>query len=298
MNVDRRGFLKALAGLPLAVGAWAEAKRDVILCFDGSGPLDKWRRVLELGDRLRAATGTGSFTVFACGAQLVERMPGSTIGAGGSRAECDERLQLIQTAIQKGHELGNHTVRHKNGQKWSEQQWFDELGEFDRFAAEFFTDKGGKPYKPVGFRAPYLAWNPAMYQALERLGYLYDVSQVGDFTTQVGRIVVKGMPLYARDSGRKIGGMDYNWYIAGIHESEAERMLNRKAEQPDTEPVVISLHFSDYGHGSRNYFQVVSDFMVSVAKKGGYRFVSMIDHLRDTGTVAPARQVAGDASRG
>jgi hypothetical protein len=35
----------ALAGLPLAVGAWAEAKRDVILCFDGSGPLDKWRRV-------------------------------------------------------------------------------------------------------------------------------------------------------------------------------------------------------------------------------------------------------------
>ncbi len=280
MILDRRSFLKAMVAVPVALAQHAEAKTEVILCFDGSGPLEKWRRLHDLYDKLAEWSGCAHFTVYACGAQLVTKMPGSTIGAGGESKEVEERLQLIQSAIDKGHELGNHSVRHQNGGGWGFQQWFDELAEFDQFMGRFFVDREGRPYKPMGFRAPYLAYNDHMYRALEKLDYLYDVSQVGDFTKRIGRIVAKGMPMYVRDGGKRILGMDYNWYIDGITDAELERMLSRYAHSVKADHIVISLHFSDYGHGNRNYFQTVSDFLVSLAKKGGYQFVSMIDHLR------------------
>jgi peptidoglycan/xylan/chitin deacetylase (PgdA/CDA1 family) len=291
MDVDRRDFLKAVVAIPMALAQHVGAKTEVILCFDGSGPLDKWRRVLELYDKLAELTGSAHFTVYACGAQLVSKMPGSTIGAGGEGKEVEERLRLIQHAMDEGHEIGNHSVRHKNGRSWSVQQWYDELAEFDAYMARFFKDQEGKPYKPLGFRAPYLAVNDNMYRALERLDYSYDLSQVGDFTKKIGRIVAKGMPMYVRDGGKRILGMDYNWYIDGITDAELERMLSRYALSVKTNHIVISLHFSDYGHGNRNYFQTVSDFLMSLARKGGYQFVSMIDHLRAEMT-PPANDMA------
>jgi hypothetical protein len=289
MILDRRGFLRLAAGIPMALAAAVEADevatREVILCFDGSGPAEKWGRLHELSDRLAELTGSAHFTVFACGAQLLTQMPGSTIGAGGTPEEIEERLQLMQAAIDKGHEIGNHTVRHKNGRAWSYQQWFDELAEFDQYMARFFRARDGSPYKPLGFRAPYLKFNDPMYRALEKLGYVYDVSQVGDFTKMVGGIVAKGMPMCVRDNGQKILAMDYNWHLGKITDVELDRMLSRCALLVNGEPVVISLHFTDYGYGKRDYFQTVADFMIALAKKGGYRFVSMIEHIRTTVTL-------------
>jgi len=279
MIMDRRRFLKAMAGLPLALNASAGKGKDVVLCFDGCGPSEKWRRVHRLSDRLAELAGFAHFTVYGCGAQLLTKLPGSTIGSGWDPGEVEERIRLTQAAIDKGFELGNHTMRHKNGGNWSLQQWTEELGEFDALTARLFVDRSGRPYKPVGFRAPYLAVNDNMYRALKALGYIYDVSQVGGGVREVRGIIVKGLPLYVRDNGRKIGGMDYNWHIAGITDAELERMLWRYDASNGSEPLVISLHFSDLGHGSRNYFDVVSDFLIALAKKGSYRFISMIEHI-------------------
>ncbi len=279
MIMDRRAFLKGMAGLPLALNARAGEVKEVILCFDGCGPAEKWRRVHRLSERIAELTGFAHFTVYGCGAQLLTRLPGSTIGSGGDQREVDERIRLTQLAIDKGFEFGNHTMRHKNGATWGIQQWMDELAEFDALVARLFTDRNGNPYKPLGFRAPYLAINDNMYRALKALGYVYDFSQVGERVRELCGIIVKGLPLYERDNGRKIGGMDYNWHIAGITDAELERMLWRYDASNGNGPLVISLHFSDLGHGARNYFDVVSDFLIALAKKGSYRFISMIEHI-------------------
>ncbi len=279
MIVERRRFLKTMAALPLVLNERAGEGREVILCFDGCGPAEKWRRVHGLADRIAELAGFAHFTVYGCGAQLLTKLPGSTIGSGWDQREVDERIRLTQSAIDKGFEFGNHTMRHKNGTNWGLQQWLDELAEFDALVASLFADRAGKPYKPVGFRAPYLAINQNMYRALKGLGYIYDFSQVGTRVREVSGIIVKGLPLYERDNGKKIGGMDYNWHMANITDAELERMLWRYEASNGSEPLVISLHFSDLGHGSRNYFDLVSDFLIALAKKGSYRFISMIEHI-------------------
>lgn len=279
MIMDRRCFLKTVAALPLALNASAGEGKEVILCFDGCGPSEKWRRVHRLADRIAELAGFAHFTVYGCGAQLLTKLPGSTIGSGWDQREVDERIRLTQSAIDKGFEFGNHTMRHKNGANWGVQQWLDELGEFDELVARLFTDRAGKPYKPLGFRAPYLAINDNMYRALKSLDYVYDFSQVGGKVKEVSGILVRGLPLYERDNGRKIGGMDYNWHIANITDAELERMLWRYEASNGGKPLVISLHFSDLGHGSRSYFDVVSDFLIALAKKGPSKFISMIEHI-------------------
>lgn len=72
-----------------------------------------------------------------------------------------------------GHEIAVHTVTHTTGVETSHRTWIREI-EGTREALHRYA---GVPREEIrGFRAPYLAYNPAMFQALHDLGFLYDSS--------------------------------------------------------------------------------------------------------------------------
>ncbi|MBI5498659.1 MAG: polysaccharide deacetylase family protein [Deltaproteobacteria bacterium] len=94
--------------------------------------------------------------------------------------EYAERLERVLAKVQRireldelGIELASHSVRHRHGGAWSEDEWRFEIGDHRRI-----LDLVGLPL-PAGFRAPFLEWSPGMYRALEESGATYDSSQVG-----------------------------------------------------------------------------------------------------------------------
>jgi hypothetical protein len=274
--MNRRDFLKlGMVSLASLVYGQDGENKKVILCFDGSKSNSKWREVIDLGKRISDITGNSAhFSDYANSGYLFTKLDGgSDIGWGGSNEEIELRKKLVQEAIDEGHDIGSHTVRHKDGSNWSKSQWFEELREFDEHFANFFHDVNGNPYKPVGFRAPYLGYNDALYQALRELDYVYDVSIPGDFVREKNGITVVGLPMYQRDSGSSVLGMDYNWHVSNVSDKELERMLNR--EEAKKNPVIISLHFSDWKHGEKSYYDVCVDFMLRGAKEGRFSFCSM-----------------------
>lgn len=281
--INRRDFIKSAAIGSFFLGTGKsesnETTKKIILCFDGNKRPEKWREVIDLGEELKDLRGYASFSVYGNSCFWYQNAKGqSEIGWGGSKEEIDERIELTQRAIDLGHEFGNHTVRHLHGGKWSYNQWAEELGEFDEHAAEVLKNKDGEPYHCLGYRAPFLEWNDEMLKALSDLGYLYDISPPGDFVRESMGIKVIGVPMYTRDNGSKILGMDYNWHFHKVSDKELERMLER--EYKSKNPLIVSLHFSDWQHGEKNYFEVVRDFMISKAKSEEVEFPSMIDYYR------------------
>jgi len=91
-------------------------------------------------------------------------------------------------AADKGHEIGNHTYTHPNGRRenFTAERWSAEI---ERCAecltnpfnpaetAETKSDANGiglSRNSIIGFRAPYLGYNDALFDALSRLGFAYD----------------------------------------------------------------------------------------------------------------------------
>jgi peptidoglycan/xylan/chitin deacetylase (PgdA/CDA1 family) len=89
--------------------------------------MDFTRRVeRETGKRIR-------WTYFINTCYYDPSVEGSWIGKAHSREEVIARTALTQQAINEGHEIGNHTVRHQDGSEWTEEQWRKEIQEFHDF---------------------------------------------------------------------------------------------------------------------------------------------------------------------
>jgi peptidoglycan/xylan/chitin deacetylase (PgdA/CDA1 family) len=88
-------------------------------------------------------------------------------GNGGTSSDA-----LIRQRYNAGDEIAVHTKTHTTSATATLQTWRRELQDVKaHFARLGLGADAGK-----GFRAPYLATNPAMYQALSELGFLYDSS--------------------------------------------------------------------------------------------------------------------------
>lgn len=83
------------------------------------------------------------------------------------KAENIRRLDAL------GVEIGAHSVRHENGETWSAARWAFELDDHQRISTLLSLPT------PVGFRAPFLGTNEALYAELARHGYTYDCSSTG-----------------------------------------------------------------------------------------------------------------------
>jgi len=269
------------------------SKKDIILCFDDCLELEKWRSSLELSDRLSSITKKPAHFSYYINSASVTKKPlghsnNSIVKIPGT---VDVRITLIQEAIDKGDDIGSHTVRHKHGRRWNENRWTADLKEFDNTIANDFH-YNGKPYKSVGFRAPYLEYNNSLYEPLKKFGYLYDASHPGDLLKEENGLTLIGVPMYRMPNGKSILGMDYNWEKAKISDATLEQMLNTELSEVFSDKnkikyhnttvpsaMIISLHFRDWKIGQKTYFEVVSKFLTTLAKTQQYNFISMKEYV-------------------
>jgi peptidoglycan/xylan/chitin deacetylase (PgdA/CDA1 family) len=109
------------------------AKESLYLtgAFDGSKRFGMWVDTMEFTRRIERETGKRiRWTYFINTCYYDHTVDGSWIGTSGSREESIVRTALTQQAINEGHEIGNHAVRHQDGSEWSKEQWREEIQEF------------------------------------------------------------------------------------------------------------------------------------------------------------------------
>jgi peptidoglycan/xylan/chitin deacetylase (PgdA/CDA1 family) len=91
--------------------------------------------------------------------------------------------QAWKKAYSVGHEIGNHTYSHWFNSDFDDQREDPRLLPFERWNAEIvandlaITSNLGIPRSRIyGFRAPFLEYNRAAFEAMARRGFLYDCS--------------------------------------------------------------------------------------------------------------------------
>lgn len=364
-----------------ADGIFEDQSFKLTAAFDGSQAFNMWVDSMLFARQLEKDTGKRlRFTYFINTCYFDGLTQGSDIGKARSWEEEVARTALAQQAINEGHEIGDHAVRHKDGGSWSVAQWRKELKEFhavtdarlfepvrligqDReFAfpdwapledaeegafgaackinddcdsglclalspavsictkkcnknnpcptgaacggAEWNTSKDVcvvlprfpvevegevlfdatgraktdnamlKPYKIVGFRAPLLAHNAALFEVLTEMGYEYDTSQVLSVgppmrTKYQGRLFDKIYQFaLMKNPGSATIPMDYNYYVNDV---SGDRMLKDYKQSildaykvRKRQPWNIGHHFSPWKAGA--YWKAMRDALTFAAK--------------------------------
>lgn len=237
-------------GMLLAASAsFAEVSRPpqyVLFAFDGSYSLPMWRETQEYARQMTANGMPIKFTYFINSAyylsssyrtnyvapHLGARGAGkSAIGFGGSVENVRTRYDETNKAFRGGHEIANHAAGHFDGSKWSYNEWKYEFQQFFSMLFDRFLINNRTSYTMlfpngwafgksefVGFRAPQLGQNAAMYQVLQGYGVRYDTSKTaepsywptksaqGIWNFPLGEIRIAGT------GGKKTLSMDYNFY--------------------------------------------------------------------------------------
>lgn len=99
--------------------------------FDGSQRFNMWLDTMRFARAFAQRYGTTlHFTYFINTCYYDTTVRGSQIGRAQTREEVLVRRALTQQALNEGHEIGNHGVRHENGMTWSAAQWKSEFDEF------------------------------------------------------------------------------------------------------------------------------------------------------------------------
>lgn len=99
--------------------------------FDGSQRFGMWVDTMEFTRRIERDYGKRiRWTYFINTCYYDRTVDHSWIGTAMSREEEIVRWALTQQALNEGHEIANHSVRHQDGSDWSVEQWRTELNEF------------------------------------------------------------------------------------------------------------------------------------------------------------------------
>mgnify|MGYP000851111879 CR=1 FL=1 len=197
------GQLVAGDTVPLTQGAQTSVVNDsartqfVLLGFDASPgserPLENtgFHYVHQALNRHRASgRPPNSFTLFIS-TGLFQLAPGRSqheaerpfegllprnqpvIGYARSLDALQARAANVRDIAALGVEIGSHAVRHAHGLRFDEATWRTELVDHERISELLDLPR------PVGFRAPFLEYNEAMYTALAAHGTRYDASRPG-----------------------------------------------------------------------------------------------------------------------
>ena len=114
----------------------------------------------------------------------------------GVDAAIPAHAQALQSLVQQGHELGNHSFEHD---PWMAR--YDRARIEDEIARTEAAILAATGRRPVGFRGPGYAWSVALLEILSGRGYLFDAST---------------LPTY-------LGPLARAYYFRTTHLSEAER---------------------------------------------------------------------------
>ena len=315
------------------VEASGKPTQFVVLAFDGSYSLVMWKNTLDFAEQMKLEGKPANFTYFISGVYFLnyrkasrylppKKPPGtSQIGFANNNTEVENRVAYVNRAISEGHEIGSHLNGHFNGSGWTVADWQQEFSEFDKlvFSIDKNNDVDAKDADRyelnllrtdlVGFRAPELGKNNAMYTALVDNHYAYDTSGVGKPEEWPKKLPsgVWEFPLaqikYA-DTNSKILSMDYNFYFK---QSQAKDVTKKGEQlwqdyfdktytsyinyfnnnyQGTRAPVFIGSHFSEWNDGV--YWEVMKKFAIEVCGQSEVRCVThkeLMGHMNSRPTL-------------
>jgi hypothetical protein len=81
-----------------------------------------------------------------------------------------------RTAVTDGHEAADHTVHHSDGTEFSAMDWQTEIGTCRDELVSTDIGIGVAASDIIGFRSPYLAYNPSLVPVLQQDAFVYDSS--------------------------------------------------------------------------------------------------------------------------
>jgi len=239
-----RGILAMLAASMALSAAHADVTRPpqfVVMAFDGGINVQRWQELADFSAAMQRDGKPVHFTIFVSGIAFVEdanrnvyQGPGqwrghSGIGFGGKAEDMHKRIGLINAMYANGHDIASHANGHFDGTRWTAAQWEQEFAAyramFENASPMYSRDAADKlafPYaKIIGFRAPFLAKGPGLYEALQRLGYRYDTSGIAlaDQWPHKSDGVWHFDLVQLKVGGRRALSMDYNFFVAqsGAH---------------------------------------------------------------------------------
>ena len=271
----------------------------ILYSFDGGYQNDRWDYFQDVAEEADA-----KFTVFQSGIHLLAdenreyyQAPGNKPGyvnkeLGGDEAEIAARVTNINEAYAQGHEIGTHMNGHLcatadyGGDKWSTEEWLDELGQFqDMFADPRGVNGYGDDFPEMevplsaiqGTRLPCLdgTWKE-LVPAFDEVGIEYDTSRgtgsVGvSWPYQDDGIWEFEMPIVysptLADRGHDspmVMAMDYNFWMSGNggEESDTEelgrfqletyRYMYESAYHGNRAPLVFGNHFNTWAGNAFN----------------------------------------------
>ncbi|MEV4313430.1 polysaccharide deacetylase [Actinocrispum sp. NPDC049592] len=271
----------------------------VLFSFDGAGSHEHWQRMLDISQKSNA-----TFSGFLTGIYLLPgdqrgqytgpgHAPGaSSVGFGGSQQEVRTRIDDLNTALDRGMEIGTHYNGHfcrgaePSVGRWDANGWRQELTEFFTFFDQA-TKQGLRvdPSSVKGGRTPCLEGRfDVLFPVLAERGMTYDSSKVSDGLAwprqEDGGIWEFRMPIVRVPAlNRKVIMMDYNlWFSLNQAKEDASRRaefteitLNtyraayNAALQGNRAPMVIGNHFNDWAGGA--FASAVEKFMPEVCTK-------------------------------
>ncbi|TCO58482.1 hypothetical protein EV192_105552 [Actinocrispum wychmicini] len=254
----------------------------VLFSFDGAGSHEHWQKMLRISHDI----GGARFSAFLSGIYLLTDDqksqyigPGhpagkASISFGGSAEEVKTRIDDLNTAKDRGIEIGTHYNGHfcagaePSVGHWNAQQWRLELDQFVKFMAQAPGLKVD-PASVKGGRTPCLEGQfNALFDALTSRNMTYDSSKVADgvaWPTKDNGIWEFWMPQVRVPAvgNKKVVMMDYNlWYAFNRVKDDKSRRdefarntldvyraAYNAAFQGNRAPLVIANHFNDWAGG-------------------------------------------------
>ncbi|TIM23108.1 MAG: polysaccharide deacetylase, partial [Mesorhizobium sp.] len=197
------------------------------------------------------------------------------------------------------------------GKDWNKADWLSEFGSFKRILENAYSINAitSEPAgwreiarKAVGFRAPYLSANKALYEALPKAGYWFDASGVSRGPARpptsdgITRFSLPQIP--EGPDTRRVIAMDYNLYVrhSGGFErpSQADEFANRTHDafraafdaqyQGKRIPLELGFHFTLMNDGA--YWKALERFAGEVCTRPDVECISYRDYV--------SRQRAGE----
>ncbi|SFP00212.1 Polysaccharide deacetylase [Mesorhizobium sp. NFR06] len=289
----------------------ARPRQVVLISFDAAREISQWERSRALARRAGAHFTYFVSCVFLLSPETRQDYAGpgkaagkSNVGFGASKQDVAERLEQIRLAAAEGHDIGSHACGHFDGKDWSKADWLAEFSSVRRIFENAYAINGiPEPadwhdlahHALVGFRAPYLSTDKALYEALPESGFLYDASGVSNGPalppTRNG-VTRFALPLIPEGPKAKpVVAMDYNLYVRHSSGTEQPAMADAFTERAYQAfraafesqyngkrlPLEIGFHFTLMNDGA--YWNALERFAGEVCVKADVECISFRDYV-------------------
>ncbi|MGZ3768760.1 MAG: hypothetical protein ACXVCP_02715 [Bdellovibrio sp.] len=308
----------------------ARPPQYIMFALDGGLDLNQWQASRNFTTEMNKANKPFNFTYFLAGVYFLRPankqfytppkhdIGYSAIGYAKTPAEIYNRINMMNDSFAEGNEIASQANGHFNGQteRWATEDWSSELKQFNDFIFGAYFNNGLTPNSKypqgyalaktdiTGFRAPYLGTNESLWPALKDLNYKYDVSAIGEMTVwpkknEVGIWRIPVPIIEMAGTGKRVIGMDYNFYMAQSQgrpdipnrEVYRKQMLDSYMNYfnfnyyGSRAPVNIGHHFTQFNGGA--YWDALQDFAKAVCGLPEVHCVTFRNYVNWLDTLTP-----------